>query len=261
MATERIPEVVRALGVAQSLVKEKEQLSACDHDIYRNYWKATEVAPSLRPHQVESIKWLLTLALRKYRGAYLTHGTGRGKTATIIAFGLEYWLMTNSQKPILILVPLSLLGQWRSEFQNRFNVATDQVYVHHGRENRVEAAVDLGQEWSNSRYFDGQHFVVATYDDLTGEAKKYDEYQVKMRSAAVLNKGRGVLDSLPLPVTPLTPLLSAQFAMVVMDEAQTMKNFDGTVFEAAMRMKAKFKVMATATPLENNYSKLNIGSA
>jgi hypothetical protein len=134
----------------------------------------------------------------------------------------------------------------------------DQVYVHHDREHGVKAAVDCGQEWSNCRYFDGQHFIVATYDDLTGEAKKYDEYQVKMRSAAVLSKGRGVLGSLPLPLTPLTTLLSAQFAMVVMDGAQ---NFDGTVFEAAMRMKAKFKVMATATPSENNYSELNVGSA
>jgi hypothetical protein len=132
--------------------------------------------------------------------------------------------------------------------------------VHHDRENGVKAAVDCVQEWSNCRYFEGQHFIVATNDDLMGEAKKYDKCQVKMRSAAALNKGRAVLDALPLPLTPLTPLLSAQFAMVVMEEAQIMKNFVWTVFEAAMPHESQIQGHDHFDAFGNNNSVLN-GSA
>ncbi len=83
----------------------------------------------LRPYQKTGMEWLLFL--RKYGlGALLADDMGLGKTIQTIAYCLAIREQRLSDKPMLIICPTSVLGNWQREFE-RF-APNLQVTLHYG---------------------------------------------------------------------------------------------------------------------------------
>jgi SNF2 family DNA or RNA helicase len=78
------------------------------------------------PHQVEGVRWMLGLALNegqplgeehRIQGGLLADDMGLGKTYMSIVGIREILLQRNSDKPVLVVAPLSLLENWKREIQ------------------------------------------------------------------------------------------------------------------------------------------------
>lgn len=87
----------------------------------------------LRPYQQTGLNWLYFLADQGFSGL-LADDMGLGKTVQVLAL-LSHWI--GAKKPILIVVPTSLLFHWRDE-SARF-LPSARVYTHHGPGRNWEA--------------------------------------------------------------------------------------------------------------------------
>lgn len=107
---------------------------------------------TLRPYQLRGLEWLRFLADLGL-GACLADDMGLGKTIQLIALWLHERETGRSPGPTLLVVPMSLVGNWQREIE-RFAPSL-RVMVHHGTE-RLS-----GQEFVDEV---GQHdVVISTY--------------------------------------------------------------------------------------------------
>lgn len=83
---------------------------------------------TLRPYQTRGYSWLDFLRSRGL-GACLADDMGLGKTIQVLALLQHDWA-ANSRKPVLIVCPMSVVGNWQKEAE-RFTPELP-VLVHHG---------------------------------------------------------------------------------------------------------------------------------
>ena len=92
-----------------------------------------EIGYNLIPHQVNGVRWLLDHEIgRPHKGGILADEMGLGKTIQIIST-----IIAHPKKKTLIIVPASLINQWKSEL-TKF-APTIPLYIHWG-DNRVGEA-------------------------------------------------------------------------------------------------------------------------
>jgi len=89
---------------------------------------------SLRPYQLKGLEWLSFLS-RLGLGACLADDMGLGKTIQMIALWLHERESGDSPGPTLLVVPMSLVGNWSREIE-RFAPSL-RVMVHHGLDRRT----------------------------------------------------------------------------------------------------------------------------
>jgi SNF2 family DNA or RNA helicase len=82
----------------------------------------------LYPYQEDGLQWLMYCCINRI-GGILADDMGLGKTAQIIAL-VANLIETDILKPILIVVPSTLLENWKREFQ--FFAPSIIPYIHHG---------------------------------------------------------------------------------------------------------------------------------
>jgi SNF2-related domain/Helicase conserved C-terminal domain/SNF2 Helicase protein len=85
---------------------------------------------SLRPYQVRGHAWLYFLVDQGF-GACLADDMGLGKTVQAIAVMLDWRRRENRRGTVLIVCPVSVLGNWRREL-HRFAPSL-RVVLHHGK--------------------------------------------------------------------------------------------------------------------------------
>jgi SNF2 family DNA or RNA helicase len=215
------------------------------------------------PHQKDGIDWMLNLLskslkddhgdLYRLQGALLADDMGLGKTfMALVVFG-EYLEIVKknggTQKPVLVVAPLSLLENWEQEIQKTFK--------HHPfRDVKVlQSGRDLDE--FRVRGSDRESVQVATMLDDNGVLDESNiRYALQLGSSAGTN--RLDLDR-RLVLTTYQTLRDYQFSLcvidwgvVVFDEAQNIKNPNTLQTRAAKGLKADFKLLATGTPVENS---------
>ena len=123
----------RAHGGLRGLVNElKTRRRAADSPRPEPPDEIPGLVGTLRPYQSRGVKWMKFLTDHGF-GALLADDMGLGKTIQVIA-----WLLLSAsnpgspdtQTPVLIVAPLTLLGNWRHEFA-KFAPSV-RVYVHQG---------------------------------------------------------------------------------------------------------------------------------
>ena len=87
----------------------------------------------LRPYQLRGLRWMNFMS-RLGLGACLADDMGLGKTIQLISLLLQEKKDATSPTQTLLVVPMSLVGNWRRELE-RFG-PTLKVMVHHGLERR-----------------------------------------------------------------------------------------------------------------------------
>ncbi|MDO4554695.1 MAG: DEAD/DEAH box helicase [Lachnospiraceae bacterium] len=167
----------------------------------------------LRPYQKTGYTWLTYMSKLGF-GACLADDMGLGKTIQVLAF-LEKRRKECPEDKILLVVPASLIGNWRKETE-KF-APSMSIKILHGK----------------------------TTAQLTEELiKKQDE------STAFLNiTTYGMINR-------LTILQEIQWDVVILDEAQAIKNPGTRQTRAVKKLKTKNRIAMTGTPIENDLTNL-----
>lgn len=159
----------------------------------------------LRPYQQTGLKWLWTNVTKGF-GVCMADDMGLGKTIQIISLILKMKEEGSLKKPVLVICPTTLMGNWMKELQ-MFAPSLDAV-IYHGAE----------------RQLDTKHDVILT----TYAIMRIDVEELKKTT----------------------------WGMVIVDEAQNIKNPDTAQTLAIKTLKADVKVAMTGTPVENRLTEL-----
>ncbi|WP_029913829.1 DEAD/DEAH box helicase [Pelobacter seleniigenes] len=212
------------------------------------------------PHQDEGIRWMLGLAnmgfgkdiqeVGSIQGALLADDMGLGKTyMALVGIGEYYNRIKDkglTEKPVLIVAPLSLIENWEDEVAKTFAKSPfrDIVVLQSGRDLNKFKISGAQPETRQS----------------LGEQELLDADAI--RYALKIGKTYGA-DRLDMPrrlvLVTYQTLRDYQFSMcrvdwsvVIFDEAQNIKNPNTLQTRAAKGLKAHFKLLATGTPVENS---------
>ena len=159
----------------------------------------------LRPYQQIGLKWLWTNVSKGF-GACMADDMGLGKTIQVISLILKLKEEKSLTKPVLVICPTTLMGNWMKELQ-MFAPTLDAV-VYHGDE----------------RALDVKHDVILT----TYAIMRIDVEELKKQS----------------------------WGMIIVDEAQNIKNPDTAQTLAIKMLKSDIKIAMTGTPVENRLTEL-----
>jgi len=198
------------------------------------------------PHQILGTRWVLGLALcsNSLGGGLLADDMGLGKTFMSLAsmdhLYKEYRAQGTTEKPCLVVAPLSLLQNWKDEVEHTFDISPFN---------------DIVILQSDGQLYDFRVGGVETKNqDLTNDEEAVIRYSLKVGFSS---------ERLDLPkrlvITTYQTLRDYQFSlcsvdwgMVVFDEAQNIKNPNALQTRAAKGVKADFRLIATGTPVENS---------
>ncbi len=164
---------------------------------------------ALRPYQREGVRWLWLLS-RLGLGGCLADDMGLGKTVQVLALLLLLKRHRAIPGPHLLVVPASLLANWKAEAE-RFAPSVRVLVAHPSATPREELAA-LGPETL------AEHdLVVVSY---------------------------GAVHRLPW-------LAATSFGLVVLDEAQAIKNPAARQTRAVKAIRSRVRLALTGTPVEN----------
>ncbi|KAF8781585.1 SWI/SNF-related matrix-associated actin-dependent like protein [Argiope bruennichi] len=172
----------------------------------------------LTSYQMLGLNWLLLMHNQDVNGI-LADEMGLGKTVQAIAF-LAYLKEISTAGPHLIVVPSSVLENWKLEFKAWWPDV--KMICYHGsqdsrRELRMQVLYDEVEDFD---------VMITTYNMVTSSAED-----------------RGFFKRL-------------KFHYVVFDEAHMLKNMASQRYQHLMKIKAPRRLLLTGTPLQNNLVEL-----
>ena len=179
--------------------------------VIQDFTKPVDVAPpvdlkgELRPYQMTGLKWLWT-NISKGFGVCMADDMGLGKTIQVISLILKMKEEKSLDKPVLVICPTTLIGNWMKELQ-MFAPSLDAT-VYHGAERKLDVKHDV---------------ILTTYAIM-----RIDVEELKKQ----------------------------QWGMIIVDEAQNIKNPDTAQTLAIKMLKSDVKVAMTGTPVENRLTEL-----
>ncbi|WP_165352092.1 DEAD/DEAH box helicase [Solidesulfovibrio carbinolicus] len=187
----------------------------------------------LKPHQQEALDWLIGMWSSGTSGALLADDMGLGKTLASLAF--LAWLQERrldlgcSRKPILIVAPTSLIGNWQQEV----SIHLDE----RGLGNCIEAH---GPQIRRLRLLEGR--------DVDSGSARLDVPRLQ-EADWVLTTYETLRDyHHSFAVIP--------WSAVVFDEMQKAKNPASQITRAVKTLRADFSLGLTGTPIENSLADL-----
>jgi SNF2 family DNA or RNA helicase len=219
------------------------------------------------PHQTEGIQWLLAHLKASQEssahdaGALLADDMGLGKTYMSLVGIAERYQIRESQnkpkRPCLIVAPLSLLENWVDEISETFvkSPFTDTVIL------QSDADLDRFRiEGSNRETSlteeDRKRLTDVDKNTLFASIKQ----GLKIGSKHTVNRldmpGRLVLTTYQTLRDYQFSLSHVDWEVVAFDEGQNLKNPNAMSTIAARALKASFKLLASATPVENSLKEL-----
>jgi non-specific serine/threonine protein kinase len=178
---------------------------------------APDLHAELRPYQKQGAHWLWFMN-RLGLGACLADDMGLGKTIQVLSLLLVLKRNGANRQPGLLIVPASLIANWRAEIQ-KFAPSLSVLYAHPS-EISAEALAETGK---------------APGKALTGRDLVITSYSMAIR---------------------LVWLKEMQWSVVILDEAQAIKNPGARQSRAVKDMRCHHRIALSGTPIENRLSDL-----
>ena len=217
----------------------------------------------LRPHQIHGYAWLKGIAENtdvlekcKFRGALLADDMGLGKTIQVIRLITDFKNDTSfSNKPILIVAPLSLLEtSWKVDgfqaFLSEDFLKTNRIVNIKDLKNTIPKNIAIKEVLRIDQELSSNKNLNFTDIKLSGEIQKYlDNFKTEVNSSIVLCSYETLRSR-------IFELGAVDFSLVILDEAQKIKNQSTGQSSAAKALKADMKVAMTGTPIENTITDL-----
>ena len=159
----------------------------------------------LRPYQEVGLKWLWTNVSKGF-GSCMADDMGLGKTIQVISLILKMKEEGKLKKPVLVICPTTLMGNWMKELQ-LFAPSLDAV-IYHGTDRKLDVEHDV---------------ILTTYAIM-----RIDVEELKKQA----------------------------WSVIIVDEAQNIKNPDTAQTLAIKMLKSDVKIAMTGTPVENRLTEL-----
>lgn len=159
----------------------------------------------LRPYQKVGLKWLWT-NISKGFGCCMADDMGLGKTIQVISLILKMKQDGKLTKPVLVVCPTTLMGNWMKELE-MFGPSL-KAAIYHGAERKLDLKNDI---------------ILTTYAIMRIDVEE---------------------------------LRKENWGMIVVDEAQNIKNPDTAQTVAVKSIKSDIKIAMTGTPVENRLTEL-----
>ena len=185
--------------------KTLHQLRSPEEDRVLHKTLSKHLRADLRPYQQQGVTWLYLLH-RLQLGAILADDMGLGKTLQVLS--LLVLMQEQKSSPALLIVPASLIGNWKSEIA-RFAPSLT-YHIAHPSGDGLEAPVET------------KNLVITTYS----------------------------------MVARLEWLLKHTWSLLVLDEAQAIKNANAKQTKGVKMLKAAHRLALTGTPVENRLADL-----
>jgi SNF2 family DNA or RNA helicase len=193
------------------------------------YQSSPLVKATLRPYQIEGVKWLLE-HYNNGLGACLADDMGLGKTlqtlTTLVAVQeqLDFEKAENIQ--------LDLFGN---------EIVTPKEYL----KALIVLPSSLVFNWYNEARKFTPHFRRVQYigNDRKMLSKKLEKYDVIFTSYAIVSRDISILEKY-------------NFRYLILDESQYIKNKNSKIFKAINQVKASHKISLSGTPIENSLDDL-----
>jgi SNF2 family DNA or RNA helicase len=240
LSKENVTEVFKA--VKTGLLINTEEIEIVEDNLLANIPKIDMELPitlqlKLKAHQENGVSWLQnSYALNKqgfrYEGVMLADDMGLGKTLQALTFLENLRLKHNNNKPFLIVAPVVLLSNWKNEYHKFFRNIGKIEILHGENINNYKILGNTSVETKNL-YFDDE----TVLGNLDGD-------KLKTNDVIVTN-----YDTL---VNYQNTFGSINWHVVVLDEAQAIKNPGTAVARATKALNADFKIAMTGTPVENS---------
>jgi len=179
--------------------------------IISNFTKVEDIAlpeklcGTLRPYQIVGYKWLYT-NVNKGFGCCIADDMGLGKTIQVISLILQLKAEGKLKKPVLVVCPTTLMGNWQRELENF--APSLRAYIYHGFTREFETNCDV---------------ILTTYAILRIDQEEFKKHD---------------------------------WNLMVIDEAQNIKNPGTSQTQAVKSIKADMKIAMTGTPVENRLNEL-----
>ena len=171
----------------------------------------------LKDYQIVGVNWL-ALLYKQNVSAILADDMGLGKTCQVIAF-LSHLLETGEPGPHLVVVPASTLENWLTEFRKFCPALVVEPYYGSQAE-RAELRFKIDS------YDRGDiNVIITTYATAKGK------------------------EDFPW-------LKNVDFCYTIFDEGHALKNASSQVYEKLIRIRTRFRLLLTGTPLQNNLQEL-----
>lgn len=192
-------------------LRDPRAVDACD--------PGRDLSATLRPYQQQGVRWLWFMT-RMRLGACLADDMGLGKTIQIIDLLLQRKRLARrgAKIPALLIVPASLLGNWRQELA-RFAPQLRALFAHRAECDPDELASIARSPSEQLAQFD---LVVTTY---------------------------GL-------VRRLEWLTQLHWPLIVLDEAQAIKNPTSVQARSVKKLPGDGRIVLTGTPMENHLGDL-----
>ena len=213
-------------AVIQEISELKDASYVPENSIYK---QSPLVKATLRPYQIEGVKWLLE-HYNNGLGACLADDMGLGKTlqtlTTLVAVQeqLENKRVENVQFDL---------------FGNEITVAKEYLKA------LIVLPSSLVFNWYNEARKFTPHFRRIQYigKDRNLLARKLDKYDLVFTSYAVVSRDISILEKY-------------NFRYLILDESQYIKNKNSKLFKVVNTIKAKHKIALSGTPIENSLDDL-----
>ncbi|CAK7355848.1 unnamed protein product [Dovyalis caffra] len=181
---------------------------------------------SLFPHQLEALNWLRK-CWHKSKNVILADEMGLGKTVSAGAFISSLYFEFKASLPCLVLVPLSTMPNWLSEFA--LWAPNLNVVEYHGC---AKARAMIRQyEWHAS--------------DPSEMNKKTTSYKFNV-----------LLTTYEMVLADSTYLRGVPWEVLVVDEGHRLKNSGSKLFSLLNSFSFQHRVLLTGTPLQNNIGEM-----
>ncbi|CAA0825370.1 Protein CHROMATIN REMODELING 4 [Striga hermonthica] len=191
------------------------------------------VGGSLFPHQMEALNWLRK-SWHKSRNVILADEMGLGKTVSACAFISSLYFEFKVTLPCLVLVPLSTMPNWMSEFSlwaPRLNVVE-----YHG--NTTARAAIRQYEW---------------HANANNNNNNPNGPNSKKTSAFKFNV---LLTTYEMVLCDSSYLRGVPWEVLVVDEGHRLKNSESKLFGLLNTFSFGHRVLLTGTPLQNNIGEM-----
>lgn len=202
------------------------------------------LAGTLRPYQVEGFRWLARLASLGF-GGILADEMGLGKTLQMIALVKSLRDSGQLGGPVLVACPASLVFNWADEFA-RFAPDVPVCTLEGSRAHREALLFRATQGIDEGR-------VLGCGDDAGEDARTAGERIAGASSADVPCVIVASYDRVRIDGAQLARV---EWGLVVLDEAQYIKNHATKTTRAVKRLRAPLRFALTGTPVENRLSEL-----
>ncbi|XP_010529295.1 PREDICTED: protein CHROMATIN REMODELING 4-like isoform X2 [Tarenaya hassleriana] len=181
---------------------------------------------SLFPHQLEALNWLRK-CWYKSKNVILADEMGLGKTVSACAFLSSLYFEFKVSRPCLVLVPLSTMPNWLSEF-SLWAPFLNVVEYHGGAKAR---AIIREYEWHAK--------------DSNGANKRTSSYRFNV-----------LLTTYEMILADSSHLRGVPWEVLLVDEGHRLKNSESKLFSLLNTFSFQHRVLLTGTPLQNNIGEM-----